>query len=476
MKRTVNLMGVILICVMLLCAANVVAYAENLMDNGDFEENLYYWDWKNAEMEQVADNPHGGEKCAKVTLTEVAGRGRYAFNFQPGVNYKVTFWTRLEKGTDTARIIIQHSTDVYGTGVTHTDKKNVTVGTEWTEISTTYCYNGDEDTGWGWVSLNWGGGKTTPVHFIDDVTIEIAGGLSEFAQTAIKKGEIAANSGLDQSTEGYVTNDAELSVINKNTYGETQGSGKIKVKKEGGYVGQEVTLKPGSYYELSCRVRTEGEVVPFNYVVDFSGNAEIKPQKTVLNTEKEVNSSWTHITSGFTYSESKEETTAIIYLSADGGKKNITYYLDDFSIIQKDKNVALSVLGSGSNMGEDKESEVLTVNLKTQDTMYNDKFIEVSNQPYLMQSFFMCNGQEFAKILGVPYSEENGVITIGEGKNSVKMRVGSKIVTKNGVAYAHGASPLKTQSGIDVPLDIIASLKGLNLIYDSKTGVLKVTN
>lgn len=478
MKRVVNF-AVVIVYILLVCTAGIVAFADdNLVDNGSFDENIYYWDWKNAEMERVTDNPHSGEACAKVMLTEISGRVRYAFNFQPGVTYKVSFWTRVEKGSDTAKILISHAADLYGLNINVSAKETKTVGTEWTELSTTYCFNGDEDMGWAWISLNWGGGKTTPTHYIDDVSVVVADGSQNFAETALKEGEIAANSGLDRNTDGYIAKDATLSIINKNTYGETQGSGMVSIQKDGGYLGQEVTLKPGMYYELSCRVRTDGAVVPFKYVVDFSGNSETMPQKTVLDSAKEADKNWTHILSGFTYPENKEENTALIYLSADGGKKNITYYLDDFSITEKDNNLTLPDSESVQNGTDedDGKSEMLTVNLKTGDVMYNNKFAEVSNQPYLIQNNFMCNGLEFAKILGVPYSEENGIITVGEGINSVKMRIGSKIMMKNGVAYAHKAAPLKTQSGIDIPIDIIAAFKGLDLNYDSKTGVLKITN
>ena len=178
MKKVLRKFSAIVLCCLFLRLPGITTFAQGQsVDNPGFEENLHYWDWKNATMERVTENPHSGIACAKVKLLKAAGRGRYAYNFLPDVTYEISIWVRLDSGNDTARIFLSQD-ELFGSKLSSAGS-NVNVSTGWTKLTMNYTYRGDEDMGWTWISVNWGNGNTMPVHYLDDLSVTPLNAASE---------------------------------------------------------------------------------------------------------------------------------------------------------------------------------------------------------------------------------------------------------------------------------------------------------
>ncbi len=463
--------GMLLLCTALLGGAvGAAAEPANLAENGGFEDNLYYWDWKKVSMERVTDNPHSGEACAKVKIVEPAGRGRYAFFFEQGVTYDISIWTRLEKGTDTAKILISHN-ELWGLNTNITNTRTSTVGTEWTKLTTSYTFNGDDaDMGWAWVSVNWGGSKTTPTHYLDDLSITVAGEAEVTSAIPQKENELASNSGMDRGIEGYTASGVELSHVTTGAYLNTPGCGRVKVTEEGGTIGQSIKLSPGKTYTMTAKVKTDGKAIPFNFLTDCSQSPEIKPE-VVVKSAGEGYGKWSEVKASFTFGKNAPETNAVISLQAGYGQKGITYYMDEFSVTESAEAEVSTAPESG---GEAKIELSLSADLKKGEVTKNNMYVSTDTIPYLIQGQVMCDGEEYAALLGVPYSQADNTITIGEGENSVELKIGSKIMKKGSIVYPLSAAPTKTDSGADVPLDIIAQCGGLPFSFDAETNIARV--
>ena len=125
---------------------------ENMFVNGGFEESLNngWYRERNADYLRVKDNPHSGEYCVK-NVKDYAGE-RYCQDFvlTPGETYTVSLWARVEKGHEDAMLGVTvrygHITDQ--TWNAETGISNVALeyyqnyGQEWTQIKTTFTYDG----------------------------------------------------------------------------------------------------------------------------------------------------------------------------------------------------------------------------------------------------------------------------------------------------------------------------------------------
>lgn len=472
MKKIKNLTALVLSLVLCFLVCGVCfASQENLASNGDFEENIYYWDLKKASMTHVLGDGASGNGCAMVKVLEPAGRPRYAFNFKPGITYDISVWVRLQSGTDKVRFLISHD-ELFGLKVATTSSKDVEVGTTWTEIKTSYTFNGEENMGWAWIAVQWGAGKTTPTYYIDNLRITERNAVSE---ESVREDELCKNSGLSNTNEGYVVKGATLEIVKEDTYKNSNGSGKVVVSENGGYVAQQLTLVPGKSYIFSASVKTKKEVLPFKCFLDITGSNSLTSKSVVREMSGEGTSIWSNISTMFTVPEGGEETTVLCGLVAGNGNKNITYFIDDFSIVEMNVNESTQpVDGVDETAVEIENKKTLFLSLDENFKIYDASFIDAENSPYITQGEIMCDAKEFADIFGLEYSENGEEIVIGKNKDKAYLRLGRKLFVKDSIVHPLNVAPLRTNSSVFIPLSVITECAGFNLEYDEALKVVKI--
>lgn len=149
---------------------NVPSPRTNLVINPNFETNLTGWGVDDeSTLVRTSTNPKNGTWCAQADYPTFLGYTAGAGTLISGVSYTVSLWVRIDSGTKNI------SFSFYGGSTT--SESIVSVGTSWTQITSTVVAGG---SGVCYITLRPASGSDYAVTFVDSVIVETTSSYEGF--------------------------------------------------------------------------------------------------------------------------------------------------------------------------------------------------------------------------------------------------------------------------------------------------------
>lgn len=443
MKRILCVIISAIICLSTM-SSNCIAASQNLCKNGSFEENTLGWFCSNASIQRSDKYAAAGKFSAKVSVTLNYGAAMYTYNFKKGVNYIVSAKIRMEEGSGThgSRFIISHT--AYGSG--NPKWHELAGGTpvndkEWSLITASFCYNGENKTGKGDIQIRIDDG-TKPVEFyMDDFQIISESNLS-YRETEYEAGEMIDNKGFDVDTEGWETQNAAIVRIAGEGYDNSEASAFVETGNNG-YAGQKLEFVKGQKYRISTYVKTSGNAAFFSIMVKHSDGTS-EPVALLKPSDEE----WNKVEGEYTHRRGDEAVT--VYITSNNTSR---FYFDDFSVIP---------LGGADEQGAGIKAAGVYVN-------------EIkANIPYIRRGEnVLCDVDAFTNAVNGKCTSTSTSAVATKGINLIRFNDGTKLYTKNSRVYK-ATSPAVINDG-KIFADIYALAEGLACKVEIAENVINIT-
>lgn len=375
-------------------------YAE--LTNGDFSQGTAEWNVVNADL--TAESQQGtGDVCGKVVMKEAYGRAMHKFTFERNVTYFISINVRLDRGRDTANLVVDHRS--FGDkNMILSVAKGVNVSENWAKLTGKYVWNG-EGTGEAQIYVRVGGALEPITYYIDNLVIEkYSGGVAFNKADSADENELIYNFGFNGSTDGYITRGARINAVSGGV-NNTAYAARVQSDSASSFVGQKLYLEQNSKYEISAYIKAEKGTLRADTIVIYPESAYIAEDGYVrdysfssVNTEAylptgggTVSNEWKLIKGEYIHTGLSKEVLVGI---APYMEKGNTFLIDNLSVIKK---------GSAEKI---EESTSLAGGI-----IVNGTYSADSSWFTIKDGYAVGNAEKLAELLGAEY--KNGIMSKG---------------------------------------------------------------
>ncbi|UJF34298.1 carbohydrate binding domain-containing protein [Paenibacillus hexagrammi] len=287
--------------------------AENLIKNGQFEYDTKNWSVYNANLtKDTGITYNNSDGAGKLFMFGSFGMAYQNVMLEKNKLYEVSVWVKLETGSSTAQIILDHTV---GTPRYDYLAANTPVDTTWRQVKARYKYTGTNPDGSGAIQIRIGNGQTRTTYYFDDFTIrEIP--------------EQVFNGDFEANTSGWTPYNATLTRVTSQTNNNSAGSAKVTMTGTFGMASQKLVLEKNVRYQVSAMVRLESGTGDAQMILDHITGT---PRYDYLATTP-VSTTWTQLKSSFVYTGPNDTANADMWIRIGDGKTKLIFYLDDISV------------------------------------------------------------------------------------------------------------------------------------------------
>ena len=452
-----------LILTVLICGAQGMSFASEYekLNNGDFSDGTTDWSVVNADLSTV--NQEGtNDYCGKVVMKEAYGRAMHKFKFERNVTYFISVNVRLDRGRDTANLIVDHRS--FGDkNMILSVVKGVNVSDKWAKLTGKYVWDG-EGTGEAQIYVRVGGALQPITYYIDNLTIEKYSGGDTVNLEEPADGELIKNFGFNNSTEGYIAEGAQISVVSDGVNGTAYGA-RVQAASSSPFVGQRLYVEPDIQYEVSAYIKAENGSVKADTMVIFPGDngaavtgyiRDYSGSQPTARTYLPIgggtaSDEWKLIKGEYTHRGAACE---LIIGVAPYIQKGGTLLIDNLSVTKK---------GSASQIENSAGS--------TDGVVVDGIYYGTAYGFEIKDGYAVSAAEKIAELLGAEYN--NGTIT--KGFNTLELNADDGYAAVNGRLIA--AKELYTQAGeIYVDAETVCRAFGAELKINGDTVIIQTKN